>query len=105
MIHIIVVKKVVRSRSILSCHRKDAYQLCYSHKFSDCRVKYLHGCLASVYGLKPEVCVRVVPDSRAELQVDPARGPQAAGPRAGSTRSSAQGSGPTLTQTKGFNPI
>ncbi len=31
--------------------------------------------------------------------------PRAAGPRAGSTWSSAQGSGTTLTQTKGFNPI
>ncbi len=28
------------------------------------------------YGLKPEVWGRVVPDPRAELQVDPARGPQ-----------------------------
>ncbi len=33
------------------------------------------------YGLKPEVCGRVVPDPRAELQVDQARGP----PRAGNT--------------------
>ena len=31
------------------------------------------------YGLKPEVWGRVVPDPRAELQVDPARGPQAQG--------------------------
>ncbi len=31
------------------------------------------------YGLKPEVCGRVVPDPGAELQVDPARGPQAQG--------------------------
>ena len=40
--------------------------------------------LPEVYGLKPEVWGRVGPDPRAELQVDPARGP-----------------GPTLTQTRG----
>ncbi len=32
-----------------------------------------------IIGLKPSVCVRVVPDPRAELQVDPARGPQGLG--------------------------
>ena len=32
-----------------------------------------------VYGLKPEVWGRVVPDPQAELQVDPAQGPQAKG--------------------------
>ena len=42
----------------------------------------------STYGLKPKVWGRVGPDPWVELQVDPA-----------------QGSGPTLTQTKDFNPI
>ncbi len=36
-----------------------------------------HGLMVLIYGLKPEVWGRVVPDPRAELQVDPARGPQA----------------------------
>ncbi len=31
------------------------------------------------YGIKPEVWGKVGPDPRAELQVDPARGPQAQG--------------------------
>ncbi len=35
--------------------------------------------LCKVYGLKPEVWGRVVPDPRAQLQVNPARGPQAQG--------------------------
>ncbi len=35
--------------------------------------------LVFVYGIKPEVWGRVGPDPRAELQVDPARGPQAEG--------------------------
>ncbi len=42
--------------------------------------------LGYVYGIKPEVWGRVGPDPRAELQVDPARGPQAQGlGRPGST--------------------
>ena len=38
-----------------------------------------HGKLSQAYGIKPEVWGRVGPDPRAELQVDPARGPQAQG--------------------------
>ena len=38
-----------------------------------------HSCPANAYGLKPEVGGRVVPHPRLELQVDPARAPQAQG--------------------------
>ncbi len=46
----------------------------------------MYACKIGTYGLKPEFWGRVVPDPWAELQVDPARGPQVQGlDRLGST--------------------
>ncbi len=52
---------------------KDYLNLYFSHISNE------DSLLQWVYGLKPEVWVRVGPDPQAELQVDPAQGPQAQG--------------------------
>ncbi len=84
------------------------YQGAYANNIADAvnwLLIFMHNCFSlqfQAYGLKPEVWGRVGPDPWAELQVDPARGPQALGlgrPKLRDTRANCVSLGMSVTRT------